>query len=348
MLKVIDFDNLMTATERCKRNVMHKDSVAGYVNNRLQNAYALQSVILSGKYDIYDYIKFVIYEPKQRDIISTRMRDRVFQRAFSQAYLCKTLTRSFIAENTSCQKGKGTDYSRDLFKKQLYNYYMNYGTDGWVLVLDIHNFFGSTPHDVAMNAVTKAVRDNWARGEVKRIIDSYNFGEDPNIGLGLGSEIVPMIESAILSPIDHAIKERLKLKYYNRYADDFRIISHDKEKLLDTKYRIEVALSALGLEVNSKKTYLAPLSQAIKFLGFSFKLLDTGKIVIKPLPQKIYHEKRKLRKMIDLAKSGILTKQKVDECYISFRAGLLRGNASHGSICKMDEYYKNLWKYTIN
>lgn len=62
---------------------------------------------------------------------------------------------------------------------------------------------------------------------VFRIIDSF----DGEVGLGLGSQISQIMELLVLNDLDHYIKERLKIKYYIRYMDDFILIHPDKEYL---------------------------------------------------------------------------------------------------------------------
>lgn len=59
--------------------------------------------------------------------------------------------------------------------------------------------------------------------------------------------------------------------------------------------------------------------------------------------QNVKHERRKLKKMVRKVKRGEMTKSKVDECYASWRNHASKGN-SYKLICRMDKYYKNLWK----
>ena len=68
------------------------------------------------------------------------------------------------------------------------------------------------------------------------IINSFNHGEDPKVGMGLGSPITQITQLALPSELDHFIKEVLRIKYYIRYMDDLILIHHDKEYL---KYCLE-------------------------------------------------------------------------------------------------------------
>ena len=84
---VCDFGNLYAALWVCKRNVGWKDSVAGYVKNGLVNCLALKEQLMKGTYELSKYTMFKVYEPKERDIVSTRIKDRVFQRSLCDNYL---------------------------------------------------------------------------------------------------------------------------------------------------------------------------------------------------------------------------------------------------------------------
>lgn len=340
---VCDFDNLYNAMLKCRRNVMWKDSVAGFVKNGLLNVSSLKQSHIDGTYQIAPYSEFKVFEPKERDIISTRIRDRVFQRSLCDNYLYESVTRSFIHDNAACQIGKGTLYARKRLERHLQKYYRQFGTKGWVLKCDLKNYFGSTPHKVAKESINKRVNDDWVVGEVNRIIDSFNQGEDPTIGMGLGSQVTQLIQLSVLDPIDHRIKERLHIKYYIRYMDDFILIHHDKAHLEKCRRQIEEWLSEMGLRLNGKKTQLSPITQPIPFLGFSFRLTDTGKVVKKIRPERISHERRKLRKLVQRAKEGLMSKSDVDKCYQSWKAHAYYGD-THNLILQMDKFYKDLWR----
>lgn len=97
-----------------------------------------------------------------------------------------------------------------------------------------------------------------------------------------------------------------------------------------------------GGELN-EKTSLYRISRGIKFLGFRFILTDTGKVIRLIKTESVKRERRKLRKLVRLAKKGKLTRKKVDQCYESYKAHARRGN-TWKMIRRLDEFYENLWK----
>lgn len=341
--EVCDFSNLYQAMHKCKNNVMWKDSVAGWVKNGLVNTHKLKKQLETGTYKIDKYNIFTIYEPKKREIVSTRMKDRVFQRSLTEHYLYDAVTSSFIIDNCACQNGKGTDFARKRLKIQMQRYFRKHGLEGFVGTCDLKNYFGSTPHDVACAKVTKNIKEDWAKDHAIKIVRSFNQGPDPTVGLGLGSQITQLSQLSVLSDLDHFIKEKLRIKYYVRYMDDFHLIHHDKEYVKYCLVEIERKLSELSLCLNKKKTQVYPLRQGIKFLGFRFCLTETGGIIAMLKKENVSHERRKLKRMRGLVQQGKMSRSQVDDCYQSWKAHASKGD-TYKLLLNMDRYYKNLWR----
>lgn len=339
--KICSFEELYKAAFVCKRNVMWKDSVAGFIKNALVNCHKLHRELEDGTYKLSPCSVFVVHEKKTRTIVSTRMRDRVVQRSLCDNYLTEYLTKSFIYDNCACLPGRGTDMARGRLKCHLQRFYRKHGLDGWVLKVDIHDYFGSTPHDVVKAAVAKRVPDQWVRDQVYTIIDSFNH-KDPDKGMGLGSQITQLVQLAVLDDLDHHIKEQLRIKGYVRYMDDFILIHEDRDHLKHCLSEITRMIHELGLELNEKKTGIQPIRNGVHFLGFSFRLTDTGKVIQTVLHKKVSKERRKLRKLVDRVKAGEMTRQHVDECYKAWRAHVEKGDC-RSLLSKMDSYYVSLY-----
>ena len=342
-LKVCDFKSLYTAMYKCKKNVMWKDSVAGWVKNGLANCHRLNKQLMDDTYTIDKYSEFIIHEPKTREIVSTRFKDRVFQRSLCDNYLYEAVTKSFIFDNCACQVGKGTDFARRRLLIHMQRFFRKHGTDGYVLNCDIKSYFGSTPHSTAKAAMRKRIDNDWAYGHVGSIIDSYNQGPDPDVGMGLGSQITQLVQLAVLDDLDHYIKEGLQIKQYVRYMDDFILIHHDKEYLHYCKKKIGEQLANLGLQLNLRKTQIFSLKQGINFLGFKFHLTETGKVIRRLHKSNVTKARRRLKKLKALVDRGVLTRKDVDECFTSWKAHAKKGN-TYGLIKSMNRFYDDLWR----
>lgn len=73
----------------------------------------------------------------------------------------------------------------------------------------------------------------------------------------------------ICNEFDQFIKHKLKVKYYIRYADDFVILSPNKQELINLLQYIVVNLNqTLKLSLHPSKVSIKTLSSGIDFLGW--------------------------------------------------------------------------------
>lgn len=319
--KSIEFGNLYRAMKKACRNVRWKDSVIGYESNGLKNTYTLRQDLLHGRYKISPYQRFKVYEPKEREIVATRIRDRQFQKALCDAGLYEDIMEHLIHDNAACQTGKGTDFTLNRLTAHLRRYYNEHGTDGWVLKCDIKKFFPSTPHEVAKQAIRKRVRDERAAQAVCDVIDSFE-GE---VGIGLGSQISQLVELAVLDDLDHYIKERLRIKHYVRYMDDFVLIHPDKAVLKKCRHEIDAFLQSIGLTLNAKTT-MYPLRQGVRMLNWRFVLTDTGRIMKHMNTKKLGKQRRKMRKLMERENAGLVKEGTTYDSLKSWMANAKRGD----------------------
>lgn len=332
----VTFKELYKGLKKSCCNVRWKDSVTGYEANGLKNTYLLRQSLLDGTYKISGYQRFKVHEPKEREIVATRLKDRQFQRSLCDNVLYPQITRSFIRDNCACQRGKGVDDALDRLTVHLRRYYFKHGPNGWALKCDIRHYFAETPHDVAKAAIRKRLTDQRAAYYTDAIIDS--FGGDK--GIGLGSQVSQITELAVLDDLDHYIKERLRIKHYLRYMDDFILIHEDKSVLRAALAEIEKRLSALGMTLN-KKTQILPLKNGVLWLKWRFVLTDTGKVIRKICMKSVVRERRKLRKMAKLAVAGRIPVAAITESFITWKAHAQRGNCRK-IVADMQKLYDKL------
>lgn len=138
------------------------------------------------------------------------------------------------------------------------------------------------------------------------------------------------------------IKERLGIKMYGRYMDDFYLIHPDKDYLRYCLEEIKKYLVPLGLELN-QKTAIFPLTQGIDFLGFRTYLTDTGKVVRKVRRESKNRIQRKLKKYRHLLDEGRIDFETILQSYSSWTGHAEHGNSYH-LIRKTDDLFFNLFK----
>lgn len=82
-----------------------------------------------------------------------------------------------------------------------------------------------------------------------------------------------------LDPLDHFVKERLRIKGYVRYVDDFLVFSDDKRHLGEVRAQIRDFLVRLRLRLHPTKNVVFPVREGIRFLGY--RVFPTHRLLVK-------------------------------------------------------------------
>lgn len=339
MENIIGFEALYQSMEQCKKGVMWKGSAAHFVLNGTEEVYKLSRQLKDGTYKPRKPTQFTIYVPKQRDIISISFRDRVYQRSLNDNGIYDAMTRTFIEDNQACQKGKGTDRARDRMDEMLHRAFRKYGRDFYILQYDIHGYYKHMRHDITEAMFREKLPPEVAQRAVKVMREQYT-GE---MGYNPGSQMIQIAGISYLNKVDHFIKERLRVKLYQRYMDDFILIHGDRAFLEHCKLEIDRKLAEIGLSENPKKTKIHKAGDGITFLGFHYFVTETGKVIRLIDPVNVKRERKKLVRLVHKAKRGEISKKKVYECYAAWRAHAEKGNSWH-LLKRMDKYLNDLWE----
>ena len=339
--QVITFTELYKGLKKSCKNVRWKDSVVGYEANAMKNTHRLRKSLLNGTYKIDPYQRFKVHEPKERDIVATRIKDRQFQRSLCDNGFYDQITRSFITDNCACLRGRGVDYTLNRLTCHLRRYRQEHGAEGWVLKCDIHHYFQSINHEIACQAIRKRVKDTEIADRACEVVNSFGGVR----GIGLGSQISQLVALAVLDDLDHFIKERLRVKHYIRYMDDFVLIHPDKAYLQYCLTEIEREVNKIGLFLHPNKTMISPLRQGVKLLQWRFLISDSGKIVRKMGKNKLGRQRRKMRKVYAKETAGIYKVGTTEESLRSWLANAKRGDTWFNQL-KMRHYLKGLEEST--
>ena len=215
----------------------------------------------------------------------------------------------------------------------------NYGLNGYILQIDIQSYYPSMCHDVVKKKFERYLYIN----DLNSVCDILDAQCTSEIGYLPGSQMVQIAGISALDDLDHFCKERLHLKHYIRYMDDILILHDNKDILTDCLKEIENRLSGIGFNLNRNKTHITKLNNGFIYLGFKYRITSTGKIIMTINSANVKHERKKLFRLVKLAKQGKISKNKVDECFKSWCAHASKGN-SYKLINRMKRYYINLWR----
>ena len=121
---------------------------------------------------------------------------------------------------------------------------------------------GASLSDEALSASESNDGNDEARG------GSVNDGK----GLPLGNVTSQLFANVYLHELDFFVKHNLKMKYYLRYCDDFIILHHDRQFLVEMIDTLRGFLkNELLLELHPNKVTINTYHQGIDFLGYVLK-----------------------------------------------------------------------------
>ena len=214
------------------------------------------------------YQSFYVNDPKRRHIHKARVADRVIHHLFYQ-FLYQLFDKTFIHDSYSCRLEKGTHRGVDRLEKFTRVVSKNYTRTCWALKCDVKKFFASVDHGILFQLLKKQIKEKDILWLLFQVIKSFHseFGEGKGIPLGnLTSQVFANI---YLNTLDQFVKQKLKVKYYVRYADDFLLLSDSKEHLHNLISPIKAFLqNELKLEFHPNKIIFRKLDWGIDFLGY--------------------------------------------------------------------------------
>lgn len=335
---IMGYDALFDSLQKCRKGVGWKTTTGYYVHNWNTELLTMEKELKDGTYQKRKPRFFIITEPKRREIMSIHFRDRIYIRSLNDNAIYPQITKSLIPDNFACQKGKGTDKARERLREFLRKYYRHHGNEGYFLRCDIKGYYPNMNRQYAKDVMAHYLDDTVGRLAEAEI--DYHPG---TVGFNPGEQTIQNLGIAALDKLDHFIKERLHIKYYIRYMDDFVLIHEDKEYLEYCMEEIRRKLGEIHMSLNPDKTYVRPLSDKIRFLGYIYSITDTGKVLAFVEPSKIKHAKRKIRRIKHLVEIGERTKHDADTYFKCWKASLRFGN-TFMLIQNLNAWYKKLWE----
>lgn len=347
---IISPDALDDKFGKCKSGVGWKPSVGYFVHNEVEEIGKLSESLHDGTHKIKKARFFKVMEPKPRDIMSIHFCDRIYLRSLNDTAIYPQISESLISDNFACQKGKGTDPARKRLREFLYSFYRKHKLNGYRLQVDIRGYYPNMDRNYSYSVMRKRL-DSESYQMVLKVLKNH----PGDIGYHPGDQTIQNVGIAALDDLDHFIKEQLRIKYYIRYMDDFILLHEDRQYLEECREKIREILTRQKMVLNMEKTEIKPIKDTFIFLGFSYRLTESGKVVILVDPKKIKHEKLKLRRMAShvinetpIPKKKVtvrLTKKDVDRHFRDFKSCIRFGDSVR-TIEKLNRYYKNLWKGT--
>jgi hypothetical protein len=295
----IPLEDIFTAYYECRKNKRNKTGALQFEVDLENNLVKLWEEINTGTWEPRPSTVFIVEKPVTREIFAASFRDRVVHHLVI-GRLNALFEKCFIYDSYSCRKGKGTHFGVSRASRFIRRT-IKPNVTAWVLKLDIRGYFMSINRNILFKKLELFINEHYHapdRELIKKLCriiifnepaknciyhsplklweklprDKSLFTAKKNCGLPIGNLTSQVFANFYLNEFDHFIKKECGIKNYGRYVDDFIIVHPNRTFLKRLIPRIQKYLhNNLGLKLHSKKIYLQPCYNGVKFLGCFIK-----------------------------------------------------------------------------
>ncbi len=265
---IVSLENLCAAWQEFIVGKRQKHDVQHFSRNLMDHIVALHQDLANRTWHHGGYESFFVNDPKRRHIHKASVRDRLVHRA-TYRILYPFFERIFIADSFSCRDEKGTHKALAQFKAMTYQVSKNHTRTCWVLKCDIKKFFDSIDHAMLLKILYEYIPDPSTQELLKNVVESYSKEGTAGVGLPLGNLTSQLFANVYLNIYDQWMKHHVKATHYIRYADDFVILSENREWLAALVPKIKTFLQQrLKLILHPHKLSIATFASGVDFLGW--------------------------------------------------------------------------------
>jgi hypothetical protein len=283
------FAALLAAARRAARGKKRRPEVARLLWNIEPEILALQAELSTGVWRPGPSRRFVIHDPKEREITAAPFRDRVVHHAVCTA-VGPVLERAAIEHSYACRPGKGVHSA--VRQCQRFCQSMRF-----FLKCDIRGFYSSVDHSVLMRLLCRVLKDRPMLDLLGLIVDTggvASAGGAGGRGLPIGNLTSQYFANFILTGLDLFVLQELRPGGYVRYMDDFALFDDGRGRLRAMLGRIRAFLrEERGLELKEPANLLTRAAVGVPFLG------------LRVFPGTLRLRRRKIRRFRDLARTRI-------------------------------------------
>ena len=225
---VLDRENLRFAFWKAARGKCARPDCREYRANLDAELGLLADGLASGSYPVGNYSRFLIHDPKEREICAAPFGERVLHHALMN--VCEPWFDKWLVFDTyACRRGKG-----QMAAVRRAQHFARRHT--WFLKCDIRKYYDSIPHDRLRALLRRKFKDADILGWFDRIIGTYETA--PGCGLPIGNLMSQHFANLYLDALDR------RHRPYVRYMDDFIFWGDSREGL--KRIRDDIAAFAEG------------------------------------------------------------------------------------------------------
>lgn len=318
--KIVNKENIEAAYRQAlKGKNKYTSEAIIFSMDETYNLNKLRRSLIEGAYRFGGYMRFKVYEPKERIIDAPHFTDKIVQLAINNV-LKQIYQPCFIYDSYASLDYKGTHKCVDRIQHFMRKAKWQYGESAYIVKMDVRKFFYSIDREILKGFFPKKIKCPRTISLLFEIIDSADALAP--LGLPLGNTLSQISANLYMNKLDQYCKRKLSLKYYVRYMDDVIVIVENKQEAQRIKALATSFLQdKLRLAVNVKKTKIFPINQGVNAIGF--KIHPTHRLLRNDSKKRIKCKAKKVRRLIE---DGRMTVEKAEQILNSWK-----GHASHGS-----------------
>lgn len=277
------YERASEGKRECKEVILYEMDLANNITTTLKE-------LLNGTYRVGKYNEFKITRPRERSIKGLPFKDKVVQQWYVEQFIKPIFIPKFIVDSYACTPGKGVNSAVQKLKRYMYNANQK-NPDSYILKCDISKFFYAIDKSILYKIIERYIKDE----KVLKLTKIFIYDNRELVGIPIGNYASQYFANIYMSIFDHFIKEKCKIKYYVRYADDFVLILENKEQCKKIKKEIEEFLEEkLHLKLNNKTNYFK-LKDGVNFLGY--KVFSSHILIKSDKKRKMYKKIREFNKL---------------------------------------------------
>lgn len=247
--KDLSYDRMITnerierATHNAGKGKRQSVSYLKYANNPKKQE-GLKSELENGTYKPLLTEDKIIFDPrsgKNRTIRRPAFRDQIVHHLLMlelQPYCMKEI----IKHNIACIPHRGMEYGRKIVK----SWTKKKSECRYLIQGDVHHYYENAKGEILMQYFKKKIRDKRILQLLQMIIDTFTQG------FVLGYYICQWFGALYPTALDHALKEKFKVKCYVRYVDNILIGCRTKKKAREILSYVQKYLSLIGLRLKQE------------------------------------------------------------------------------------------------
>ena len=270
--EVFSLRSLWDATRRAARHKRSGPTVARFLLSLEAQLVSLRDELIADTWQPSRPTLLDVRDPKPRVISVLPFRDRVVHQCL-WAVLSPRIERRLIADTYASREGHGTHAALRRARSWA-------RTWRWYVHLDVARYFPSIDHAIVREHLRRDVPEPWLRALCDRILRAgvtstqrwYFPGDDlfspfeRAVGLPLGNLTSQLWANRYLDPVDHHMKDRLRVRGYLRYMDDM-LLFHDDRAALDDLARV-VESRCADLRLRLHPWAVMPTRAGVGFVGY--------------------------------------------------------------------------------